>query len=188
MIANILPDSKVKALSKVKVVHPKWILDSLKEGKLLRCTEYLTYSRVKDQKPISWNTSDEKTVCSRDQAASSSFMTHSPYISTAFSTDGTSQTCKNDDAAVGVDVNSYYSRSRLHFISTMKMELREYVSELKKKKISSFPGLEKLRNSKGYTKQKDKIILYFSLNFRASCYLLPRKFNNMMIFQSNPFN
>ncbi|CAB4028229.1 DNA repair REV1-like isoform X1, partial [Paramuricea clavata] len=43
IIATNLPDSKIKELKGEKVVHPDWILESIKAGKLLPYHKYLLY-------------------------------------------------------------------------------------------------------------------------------------------------
>jgi DNA repair protein REV1 len=52
MIANNLPDTKIKDLSKTeKVVQPKWITDSVKAGMLLPYQNYLLYSSTSRSQP-----------------------------------------------------------------------------------------------------------------------------------------
>eukprot|EP00794_Sanderia_malayensis_P015420 gene15420-16993_t len=43
IIATNLPDSKIREIKNEKVVHPNWIMDSVKAGKCLPCETYLLY-------------------------------------------------------------------------------------------------------------------------------------------------
>ncbi|KAG8227671.1 hypothetical protein J437_LFUL006982 [Ladona fulva] len=126
MVANNLPDSKLKVLKKVKVVKPEWILDSAKQGKLLNCSEYLTYNSGKDKNI--WNKiREENSTPNSPNKVSSSLSLAEKEDNSAKPTENIpeegSSSGKNGPVA-GADVHSFYSRSRLHFLSTIKMELR----------------------------------------------------------------
>ena len=100
MIANNLPDAKVKALKGTEpICTPKWIVDSLKEGKLLDYRNYLLYSsQSKSQPKISF-------AASKNQDLSKSSLN------------------ANDANFLG----EFYNNSRLHHISSMGANFKRQV-------------------------------------------------------------
>ncbi|XP_046406735.1 DNA repair protein REV1 isoform X2 [Ischnura elegans] len=136
MITNNLPDSKMKLLKRVKVVKPEWITDSISEGRQLPCADYFTINPLKEQKMIMQRSCGEGSA--RVSVGEPSSGGHEQHHD-----DGESSSVA---PVLGADVDSFYNKSRLHFLSTMKMELKNYVSALKKENRQIFPGLEKLKN------------------------------------------
>lgn len=51
IIANNLPDVKIRALGKDKVIKADWIVDCLKENRILDYTNYLIYTNQKSSQP-----------------------------------------------------------------------------------------------------------------------------------------
>ncbi|XP_032223436.2 DNA repair protein REV1 isoform X2 [Nematostella vectensis] len=63
IIATNLPDSKIRELKDKKVVQPNWILDSIKQGRLLPINNYLLCSgRKPSQAALRFSTTDTTTT------------------------------------------------------------------------------------------------------------------------------
>lgn len=110
IIAINLPDTKVKNLKGTEpICHPKWIVDSLKAGKLLNFTNYLLYSNVSSSQPkINFAKKEEP------------------------------KTSKAKDAKDEKFLGEFYNNSRLHHISTMGANFKEYVNDLRSKHDGDF--------------------------------------------------
>ena len=130
IIATNLPDTKVKNL-KGKNQHgkkkrkenekssllylignevictPKWIVDSLKVGKLLDFSNYLLYSNTNKSQP----------------------RINFPTVGSPTSSKGQKALDAKDEKFLG----EFYNNSRLHHISTMGAAFKEYVNELRMK-------------------------------------------------------
>ncbi|XP_053674481.1 DNA repair protein Rev1 [Anopheles nili] len=50
-IASILPDVKVRSITSEIIISPRWVVDCLKQGKLLDYSRYLLYSQQKPSQP-----------------------------------------------------------------------------------------------------------------------------------------
>uniref|UniRef100_A0A182RZQ7 DNA repair protein REV1 n=1 Tax=Anopheles funestus TaxID=62324 RepID=A0A182RZQ7_ANOFN len=50
-IASILPDVKVRSITSEIIISPRWVVDCLKEGRLLDYSKYLLYSQHKPSQP-----------------------------------------------------------------------------------------------------------------------------------------
>ncbi|EAA11364.4 AGAP005939-PA [Anopheles gambiae str. PEST] len=50
-IATILPDVKVRSITSEIIISPRWVVDCLKEGKLLDYSRYLLYTQHKPSQP-----------------------------------------------------------------------------------------------------------------------------------------
>uniref|UniRef100_A0A182MNF0 DNA repair protein REV1 n=1 Tax=Anopheles culicifacies TaxID=139723 RepID=A0A182MNF0_9DIPT len=50
-IASILPDVKVRSITSEIIISPRWVVDCLKEGKLLDYSKYLLYTQHKPSQP-----------------------------------------------------------------------------------------------------------------------------------------
>lgn len=51
VIANNLPDVKIRALGKEKVIKPDWVVDCLRENRILDYSNYLIYTNQKSSQP-----------------------------------------------------------------------------------------------------------------------------------------
>ncbi|KAK8742032.1 hypothetical protein OTU49_002068 [Cherax quadricarinatus] len=51
IIANNLPDTKIKNMNTDKIVSPKWVIDSLEAGHLLDYTKYILYTNQSKSQP-----------------------------------------------------------------------------------------------------------------------------------------
>uniref|UniRef100_A0A182SQ83 DNA repair protein REV1 n=1 Tax=Anopheles maculatus TaxID=74869 RepID=A0A182SQ83_9DIPT len=50
-IASILPDVKVRSITSEIIISPRWVVDCLKEGRLLDYSKYLLYTQQKPSQP-----------------------------------------------------------------------------------------------------------------------------------------
>ncbi|XP_071450494.1 DNA repair protein REV1 [Hetaerina americana] len=147
MVTNNLPDSKMKLLKKVLVVSPEWVTDSISKGKQLPTAGYLTVNPLRGQRTILpgkyIEESKQGTHLGRKEYDSTDVAPGKVADSTIPSV-GKGETSVQGPS-VGADVDAFYNKSRLHFLSTMKMEFKNYVNTLRKESNQHFPGLEKLK-------------------------------------------
>ena len=144
IIAINLPDTKVKNLKgNEPICHPKWIVESLKAGKLLDYTDYLLYSNVTSSQP---KISFPKVV----QNEPSKVAQNEPP--------------KAKDAKDEKFLGEFYNNSRLHHISTMGAKFKEYVNELRSKHDGDFTNARlKLKPTPDYIYDKKKVKIYVIL-------------------------
>ncbi|VDN36397.1 unnamed protein product, partial [Gongylonema pulchrum] len=117
-VATHLAAGKAKKLRKEeKIIHPKWIIDSIKAGTRLREDDYLLYKNAEFQAAVAErfgvNNSANSNVA-RNAANDPNF------------------------------VSNFYERSRLHLISTLAQEMKRYVAELRENPAEEFPSRVKL--------------------------------------------
>ena len=119
-----------------KIVKPEWITESVAAGKLLDYSQFLLFfNQDKNQQKISF-----KPVDSNGQQQDNSLkeMNDSKWIA--------------KDATDTKFLGEYFSNSRLHHISTMGANAKDYVSSLRSEHNGVFPardGLEDIRNTAG---------------------------------------
>lgn len=182
IIASNLPYSKImlyrKSQNPIPICKPQWIVDSIAAGKILNFQNYLLYSnntnlqpqlayklnnKDKDNvDPVTHNKQDiEKpetsvnAVCSKTDVNNGTSSKHdapkqdASNFCQSSSTKSIAQSTKNPEF-----LSTFYSNSRLHYISTMGTTFKDYVNELRDKSDGVFPGLErliKLKSSKNAT-------------------------------------
>ncbi|EJW81282.1 ImpB/MucB/SamB family protein [Wuchereria bancrofti] len=119
-IATHLATDKVKKLRKgEKIIHPRWLTDSVKAGIRLREDDYLLY------KDGALQTAVAKRLAVGNFGASK-----------------VAQCAANDPNFV----NNFYERSRLHLISTLAQEMKHYVNELRENQSNNFPSRVRLQH------------------------------------------
>jgi len=131
MVASNLPNVKIKQYqtSKIKVVKPAWVTDSVKAGKMLDHKPYLLLS---DLLPSTGKISFQAITKNNQQPGPSSNEQNT--IST-----NTSRKTANENF-----LEEFYNNSRLHHISTQGATFKQYINELRLKNITEFPGKENL--------------------------------------------
>ncbi|VDK68599.1 unnamed protein product [Onchocerca ochengi] len=133
-VATHLATGKVKKLRKEeKVIHPRWLIDSIKAGIRLREDDYLLYK----------NGVLQTDVAKRFAAGS-------------YSASKAARSAANDPNFV----SNFYERSRLHLISTLAQEMKCYVNELRENLAKNFPSrvhLEHLVDEKFSDSPKETI-------------------------------
>ena len=155
VIATNLPDAKVKRLiGNEPICHPRyvglsdelilrqhgipakiifrWISESLAAGRLLDFRSFLLYGAITNSQP----------KISFDAGASGTAGT--------FGKHGTSPNKSAKDANDSAFLGEFYNNSRLHHISTMGANFKNYVAKLREeqgREEASFPAREELRSS-----------------------------------------
>ncbi|VBB25927.1 unnamed protein product [Acanthocheilonema viteae] len=113
-IATHLAASKAKKLRKEeKIIHPRWLTDSVRLGVRLCEDDYLLYK----------DGALQTAVAKRFAVGSYSALKGA-------------RSAANDPNFV----SNFYERSRLHLISTLAQEMKHYVNELRKNQNNNFPS------------------------------------------------
>lgn len=174
IIASNLPHSKIvlyrKSQNPIPICKPQWIIDSIAAGKILNFQNYLLYSNntnvqpqlahklnhkdKNNSNPIMPNKQDiEKpevlinTICNKtdinngnsSNAFNNTLKQNANNFCQSSNTKPSAQSTKNPEF-----LSTFYSNSRLHYISTMGTMFKDYVNELRDKSDGIFPGLERL--------------------------------------------
>ena len=120
IIASNLPDVKVRTLKgNEKIVRPEWITESVKAGKLLDYKNYILYTNLNKQQ------------LKMDFKPKSPMKTSNPQATSNRST---------NDAKDPNFLEEYFTNSRLHHISLMGSEAKDYISELRNNHTGEFPA------------------------------------------------
>ncbi|CAO1352082.1 unnamed protein product [Diamesa serratosioi] len=176
VIATNLPDVKLRSnLTKnTNIIKPDWIVDCLKENRIVDFTNYLLYTNQKKSQPqISFKSSnkdskieetyislpkDDETIItdSKEEPSISDFLKNltakiqsSSIITTEFKTPATKQEQNQTSsmARTAVDpnfLNEFLNNSRLHHIATLGSGFKFYITDLRKKHSKIFPDREEL--------------------------------------------
>lgn len=172
IIASNLPDVKIRQItstSSAKIIRPQWIVDCLKEERILDYSNYILYTNcTSNQRKMtdfhsetvgqdSKNNVDEigdgtKSSTTVDISKELEFLNKGiqdlDYTETEH--DMGINTTKRDTkqlARTAVDSNfltEFYNNSRLHLISTLGAKFKEYISELRENHDGTFPGRDEL--------------------------------------------
>ncbi|WKY11949.1 hypothetical protein Q1695_003487 [Nippostrongylus brasiliensis] len=122
VLASSLANVKISKTRKNETfVKPEWLIDCIAAGKLLDVQPYILLPTQK-RPPISmvFNKEPKKTENNADP----------PIL----------------DARDPKFLENYYARSRLHLISTLALEMKDYVITLRESKPSSFYGRDELKH------------------------------------------
>nr|CAB3265528.1 DNA repair protein REV1-like [Phallusia mammillata] len=156
VIASNLPRAKAKDLRpNQKVVKPEWIVDSIKANSILPIQPYIVAAHGvdKNQRTISGfsstsansNTEVDVPCCSKDVTSDRNSKSEEPSLNQSKSSGKIPATTDNNF------LSDFYKHSRLHFLSTWKTELADFVRSLVNNPLE-LSGLQKLeqlsKNSK----------------------------------------
>uniref|UniRef100_A0A9J2PK98 DNA repair protein REV1 n=1 Tax=Ascaris lumbricoides TaxID=6252 RepID=A0A9J2PK98_ASCLU len=112
-VATHVATGKINKLRKnEKIIHPKWIVDSIEAGERLPEEAYLIYKNT-------------------DHSGARSKFVERDEVTLNAATDPNF-------------INNFYGRSRLHLISTLAQEMRQYVSELRNGSNPQFISRQRL--------------------------------------------
>uniref|UniRef100_A0A1I7V6I9 DNA repair protein REV1 n=1 Tax=Loa loa TaxID=7209 RepID=A0A1I7V6I9_LOALO len=115
-VATHLAAGKVKKLRKEeKIIHPRWLTDSVRAGIRLHEDDYLLY---------------------KDGALQTAVAKRLAVGSYSSPKEGCATSAANDPNFV----SNFYERSRLHLISTLAQEMKHYVNELRENQTDNFPS------------------------------------------------
>ncbi|XP_076821488.1 DNA repair protein REV1-like isoform X2 [Clavelina lepadiformis] len=200
IIATNLPRAKTKDLRpNQKIVRPEWVVDCIKEGKQLPIQPYIVAARgvsrmqttltgmsnnsifVKESRLISTDRSMSETQTFPDDGNSSTRETPPPY---APSTSKKMETMSSSRTIVSTTdstfLSDFYSHSRLHFLSTWRTELADYVRSLSNENanLAGFNELRKIATTTpgpGCSTTRGKYIVHIDMDcFFVSVGLLSR--------------
>lgn len=196
MIATNLPLAKLKDIRDY-VVTPKWITDCISASKLLPVSQYLLYSpSLKEgQKQISSFNRLPPATCtaladgsahrencefqaleensqSKDYTTDHSVDTSSAISDGVHNESGGATTTYPEGRHSGDPkfLEEFYSRSRLHHISTASIKMREYVEQLRSSSNGSFEGRERLKahlqesTSRQLYEAQDTVIMHVDMD------------------------
>ncbi|EGI65810.1 PREDICTED: DNA repair protein REV1 [Acromyrmex echinatior] len=163
IIASNLPYSKIvlyrKSQNPIPICKPQWIIDSIAAGKILNFQNYLLYSNSTNLQPqlaYKLNNKDNassiihnkqniekpeaNTVCKETDINNKNISKHNVCNDALNNTKISAQSTRDAEF-----LSTFYSNSRLHYISTMGTMFKDYVNELRDKSDGVFSGLERLK-------------------------------------------
>lgn len=164
LIAQNLPDVKIRQITTAKIISPAWIVDCIKEQRRLDYSSYLLYTNCKSDQPrISFKPLSE-TVATDSASASKPNDDKENAISNIFEelniinqkmreSDLLNEETNKDDtkslkqARTAVDPNfltDFYNNSRLHHIATLGAGFKNYINQLREASNGSFPSRNEL--------------------------------------------
>ncbi|CAH1782812.1 unnamed protein product [Owenia fusiformis] len=170
VIANNLPDSKVKDWKYVKTVKPEWVTDSIKAGKQLSCTPYTLYVAPSVMQPTinfakvsedQRHMSETATVCKAQSVCNTS--THVP----STNVQKVNQNAQTKDSRNEGFIKEFYDNSRLHLISTLGAEFKDFVTKLHQTGEKVFPGRQRLLEHGIYAQspsKQEQVIMHIDMD------------------------
>lgn len=149
IIAHNLPDVKIRNMNTSKIISAKWVVDCLKEQKILDYTNYLLYTNQKTSQPRIMFTKTNKNETSLNN---NSNVMEGNNISVTEQKHNiqnvTNISAASTAARTAVDpnfLNEFFNNSRLHHIATLGAGFKQYVGELREQHGNkSFPLRQQL--------------------------------------------
>lgn len=153
IIASNLPDVKVRNMNTSKIISPQWVVDSVKEMRVLDYTRYLLYTNQKVSQPSLVFKNVKKSVRENNQSIKENYnAAHSKEVVVQHETSALTDTDKinnKDLARTAVDpkfLSEFYNNSRLHHIATLGAGFKQYVSDLRDRHgTNGFPARKELK-------------------------------------------
>ena len=155
---------KVRALKgSEKICKPEWITDSIAAGKLLDYSKYLLYTHQTKQQPkISFKTRPEVPISPNIPDEASKEMSDSNLTEDAGS--GSNSKWQAKDATDSRFLGEFFSNSRLHHISSMGANAKDYVAELRAQHPGVFESRNKLLDIHNTVEHIDKTIMHIDMD------------------------
>lgn len=148
VIATNLPDVKVRQITSAKIISPQWVVDCLRENKILEYSKYLLYTNCKTTQPkISFG----GPKATEADLLSSSIMDSLNLLNTVIRQDAILSPIAHDESKKARTANDpnflaeFYSNSRLHHIATLGAGFKHYVSKLRESHKGGFPARDQLK-------------------------------------------
>ena len=190
IIASNLPNAKIKNLGETCVCSPGWIVDSVAAGKRLPVQNYLLYTQhAACQKRLKFTKverEEEGALLSSSERASllpigkdqdDMATSHSTGIATE-QTNPSKQIqptpletlipkakpsqSRSYDAAKGAEfVSDFYTYSRLHYLSTWSMELKQFTSKMLPQITQKYP---KLLSEISFRSRSERLVAHIDLD------------------------
>lgn len=153
IIASNLPDVKVRNMNTSKIISPQWVVDSVKEMRVLDYTRYLLYTNQKVSQPSLVFKNVKKSVRENNQSIKENYnAAHSKEVVVQHETSALTYADKinnKDLARTAVDpkfLSEFYNNSRLHHIATLGAGFKQYVSDLRDRHgTNGFPARKELK-------------------------------------------
>lgn len=158
IIAENLPDVKVRNLNTSKIISPKWVVDCVKEQRILDYARYLLYTNQKTSQPsIQFSLKQKTDVLKRSSATESDSKEIQNQLASInqglVELNAASADCKaaitSNTALTAVDpkfLNEFFNNSRLHHIATLGAGFKQYISELRQERNGhDFPARQQLK-------------------------------------------
>lgn len=161
-----------KSQNPIPICKPQWIIDSIAAGKILNFQNYLLYSNNTNAQPQLAYKLDNKNKDNADSNMHNKQDIEKPKASvnivcseTDINNENSSKydmsnntlkqdtinSCQSSNTKTSAQstkdaefLSTFYSNSRLHYISTMGTTFKDYVNELREKSDGIFSGLERL--------------------------------------------
>jgi DNA repair protein REV1 len=164
IIASNLPNCKMKQLRTLKVVKPSWIVDSVREGRLLDYRHYLLYTS-KAQARLNFGVGEVESSELVQVTKTSGENSNAASVSTT----DVAERKQSLNATEPDFLSEFYSHSRLHHISTMGALFKQYVTQLREQSDGRFPGQERLqewgrRSNSSYNVSSEKVIMHIDMD------------------------
>lgn len=136
IIASNLPDVKVRKMMPSKtIIKPAWIVDCLKEQKILDYKKYLyDFNHKVSQPKLTFAQKPEDDGKKARTAVNPNFL------------------------------SEFYSNSRLHHISTLGLALKDYVNDLREKHQGDFPARTEMNFSRNSSPPGQKVIMHIDMD------------------------
>jgi DNA repair protein REV1 len=136
VIASNLPDVKIRSNITKNIIKPEWIVDCLKEKRLLNYSSYLLHAnKIAHQPQLSFKKLEPKN---EEEAFEMSLDALNQKMQ-----------CAEEKTGTAVDANflqEFLNNSRLHCIATMANSFKFYITELRKKHDGKFPERAALKS------------------------------------------
>uniref|UniRef100_A0A1B0AQ86 DNA repair protein REV1 n=1 Tax=Glossina palpalis gambiensis TaxID=67801 RepID=A0A1B0AQ86_9MUSC len=164
IIAENLPDVKVRNFNTSKIISPQWVVDCVKEQRILDYARYLLYTNQKTSQPSIQFSLNKKTdvlkLSSAKEFDPKEIQNQLTNINQSLAElNASSADCKtaitSNTALTAVDpkfLNEFFNNSRLHHIATLGATFKQYISELRQQRNGyDFPARQQLKEKLGET-------------------------------------
>ncbi len=161
-IASNLPNSKILKIGKSVVCRPEWIVDSVAANEKLPEEDYLLYKDLEGQTKlklaasrVTSATSEENLKIQSPDAVSSERKVHVSPV-------GDSSLSKAPNCSDKADfVKEFFTHSRLHYLSTWSIELKQFLAG---KLRSVTPRIPKLASSVSLRSSNSRAVVHIDLD------------------------
>lgn len=166
VVANNLPDVKIRALGKDKVIKADWIVDSLEAGRILDYSRYLLYNEKSNQPSLfqfGQKKEEMETSCVKGSGGVKDSQLDLLCETLRMEHENSNDSLRSDNKLPQKDekplkaptggpkcatdpgfLKEFFKKSRLHHIATLGANFKQYVTDLRKKHSGGFPMRSKL--------------------------------------------
>lgn len=166
IIASNLPDVKIRSITSAKFIKPDWVVDCLKENRILDYSKYLLYTNEKVSQPVisfgnvqstsnegHINSNDIITIDCSENSSKENYEVVNQHNELSHKLEKAKEEIAipknktNVSARTANDPNflsDFYNNSRLHHISTLGAGFKQHINELREKHDGIFPKRDQL--------------------------------------------